>query len=149
MYPYVLGLHNIVRGLVLLAGVWSVVLAWKGWFSKGQWTATEDKATKAFTGMLDLQFLIGLSLYLFFSPLTRAAFGDMGSAMRDAPIRYFLVEHPTIMLVGIAFAHIGSVKVNSGASDAEMFQRASIWFGLALAAIVGFIPWARPLLPSF
>jgi hypothetical protein len=148
MYPYVLGLHNIVRWLVLLAGVWIVVLAWKGWFGKGRWTVTEDRATKAFTGMLDFQFLIGLALFLFFSPLTRAAFGDMGSAMRDAPIRYFLVEHPTIMIAAVASAHVGAVQVKRGATDAEKFQRASIWFGLALAAIVGFIPWARPMVPS-
>jgi hypothetical protein len=149
MYPYVLGLHNIVRWLVLLAGVWIVLLAWRGWFSKGQWSATEDKATRAFTGMLDFQFLIGLLLFLVFSPLTRSAFADMGSAMRDAPIRYFLVEHPTIMIAAVAVAHIGAVKVKKARSDAEKFQRASIWFGLALAAIIGFIPWARPLVPSF
>jgi hypothetical protein len=116
---------------------------------KGQWTATEGKATRAFTGMLDFQFLIGLSLYLFFSPMTRAAFGDMGSAMRDAPLRYFLVEHPTIMIAAVAIAHVGSVKVKRATTDAEKFQRASIWFGLALAATVGFIPWARPMVPSF
>jgi hypothetical protein len=149
MYPYVLGLHNIVRWLVLLAGIGVVVLAFRGWFGKGQWTATEDKATRGFLGMLDFQFLIGLSLYVFFSPLTRTAFGDMGSAMRDAPIRYFLVEHPVIMIAAVAVAHIGSVKVKRAATDAEKFQRASIWFGLALAAIAGFMPWARPLVPSF
>ena len=87
--------------------------------------------------------------YLFFSPLTRTAFGDMGSAMRDAPIRYFLVEHPVIMVIAIAVAHIGAAKVKRAGSSAEKFQRASIWFGLSLAAIAGFIPWARPLVPSF
>ena len=149
MYPYVLGLHNSVRWLVLLAGLWIVILAWRGWLRNRQWTATEDKATRAFTGMLDFQFLIGLSLYLFFSPLTRTAFGDMGSAMRDAPIRYFLVEHPVIMVIAIAVAHIGAAKVKRAGSSAEKFQRASIWFGLSVAAIAGFIPWARPLGPSF
>ena len=149
MYPYVLGLHNIVRWLVLLAGAWIVVLAWRGWLGKGRWTATEDRATRAFTGMLDFQFLIGLSLYLVFSPLTRSAFADMGSAMRDAPIRYFLVEHPTLMVAAVAIAHVGAVKVRRSMGDAEKFQRAAIWFGLALAIVIGFTPWARPMVPSF
>ena len=149
MYPYVLGVHNIVRWLVLLAGVAAVFLAWRGWLGRRQWTAAEARATRAFTGLLDLQFLIGLSLYVVFSPLTRQAFRDMGAAMRDAPTRYFLVEHPVIMLAAIVVAHVGAVQVRRATTDAERFQRASIWFGLALAAIAGFIPWARPFVPGF
>ena len=149
MYPYVLGVHNIVRWLVLLAGVAAVFLAWRGWLGRRQWTAAEARATRAFAGLLDLQFLIGLSLYVVFSPLTRQAFRDMGAAMRDAPTRYFLVEHPVIMLAAIVVAHVGAVQVRRATTDAERFQRASIWFGLALAAIAGFIPWARPFVPSF
>ena len=149
MYPYVLGLHNIVRWIVLLAGVWTVFLVWRGWLGRRQWTAAEARATRAFTGVLDLQFLIGLTLFAVLSPLTRQAFQDMGAAMRDAPVRYFLVEHPVIMVGAIAAAHVGSVMVRKATNDAERFQRASLWFGLALAALAGFIPWARPLVPSF
>jgi hypothetical protein len=134
---------------VLLAGVTTVILAWRGWLGRRQWTSSEAGATRAFLGMLDFQFLIGLSLFVVFSPLTRQAFSDMGAAMRDAPVRYFLVEHPVIMLAAIATAHIGAARVKKASTDAERFQSASIWFGLSLAALAGFIPWARPLLPSF
>ena len=149
MYPYVLGLHNIVRWLVLLAGIVVVFLAWRGWLARGRWTFVEDKATKAFTGMLDFQLLIGLSLFLVFSPLTRQAFRDMGAAMGDAPVRYIIEQIQENKLAATAEAHIQPAKVKKAATDAEKFQRASIWFGLSLAALAGFIPWARPLVPSF
>ena len=96
-----------------------------------------------------MQFVVGLLLFAVFSPLTRAAFRDIGGAMSDAPVRYFLLEHPLIMLLAIASAHIGAVQVKRAATDAERFQKASILYGLSLAAIAGFIPWARPLIPSF
>ncbi len=149
MYPYVLGLHNIVRWFVLLVGVWAVFLVWRGWLGRRQWTSSEARATRAFLGLLDLQFLIGLTLFAVLSPLTRQAFRDVGAAMRDAPVRYFLVEHPVVMLAAIASAHVGMAQVKRANTDAERFQRASLWFGLALAALTGFIPWARPLIPSF
>jgi hypothetical protein len=98
---------------------------------------------------LDLQFVIGLLLFAVFSPLTRQAFSDVGGAMRDAPVRYFLIEHPVIMLAAIGAAHVGAVKVRRATTDAERFQSASVWLGLSLAALAGFIPWARPLIPSF
>ncbi len=149
MYPYVLGLHNIVRWIALIAGIWAVFLAWRGWLGRRQWTATEARATRAFVGVLDVQFVLGLLLFAVFSPLTRQAFRDMGAAMRDAPVRYFLVEHPLIMLIAIAAAHIGAVQVRRAANDAERFQKASILLGLSLAALAGFIPWARPMVPGF
>lgn len=148
MYPYVLGAHNLVRWIVLLAGAWAVLLAWRGWLGRRQWTSTEASATRAFVGVLDLQFLIGLLLYAVFSPLTRQGFSDIGGAMGDAPVRYFLVEHPVIMVLALAAAHIGAARVRKATTDAERFQRASILLGLSLAAIAGFIPWARPLVPS-
>lgn len=149
MYPFVLGLHNIWRWIVLIAGVWAVFLVWRGWLGRRQWTAAEARATRAFTGVLDVQFLIGLLLFAVFSPLTRQGFSDFSGAMRDAPVRYFLLEHPLIMLIAIAAAHIGAVLVRRSSSDAERFQKASLLFGLSLAAVAGFIPWARPLIPSF
>lgn len=149
MYPYVLGLHNVVRWFVLLAGAFAVMLAWRGWLGRRSWTASEARATRVFVGLLDVQFLLGLVLFAVSSPLTKQAFSDMGAAMRDAPVRYFLVEHPLIMLGAIGAAHFGAVQVKRAGSDAERFQRASIWLGLALAALAGFVPWARPLLPSF
>lgn len=149
MSPYVLALHNVIRWLVLLAGAWTVVLAWRGWLGRRPWTPNEARATRAFLGMLDFQFAIGLVLYLFFSPVTREGFRDIGAGMADAPVRYFLVEHPVIMVAALAVAHVGSVQVRRAATDADRFQRASIWFGLAFAAIAGFVPWARPLLPVF
>ena len=149
MYPYVLGLHNIVRWIVLLAGVWSVFLVWRGWLQRRQWTDAESRATRAFVVSLDVQVLLGILLFAVFSPLTKQGFRDIGAAMSDAPVRYFLIEHPMIMLLAIASAHIGAVQVRRAANDAERFQKASILYGLALAAIAGFVPWARPLLPSF
>ena len=149
MYLYVLGLHNIVRWLVLGAGILAVMLAWRGWLGRRQWTPAEARATRAFVGVLDLQFVIGLLLFAVFSPLTRQAFSDVGGAMRDAPVRYFLIEHPVIMLAAIGAAHIGAVKVRRATTDADRFQSASVWLGLSLAALAGFIPWARPLIPSF
>jgi hypothetical protein len=149
MYSYVLGLHNIVRWFALLTGIWSVFLVWRGWLQRRQWTDAEAKATRVFLAVLDFQFLIGLLLFAVFSPLTRQGFRDFGGAMSDAPVRYFLLEHPLIMLFAIACAHIGAVQVKRAPTDADRFQKASILYGLSVAALAGFIPWARPLFPGF
>ena len=149
MYPMVLGVHNVLRWAVIGAGLWVVFLSWRGWVQGATWTRREAVAARIFVGVLDLQLLVGVLLYAFFSPLTRQAFRDMGAAMRDAPVRYFVVEHVVMMLAAIVAAHVGMMLVKRAATDVAKYQRAAIWLGVALAAVIGFVPWARPLVPSF
>jgi hypothetical protein len=147
MYSVVLALHNLVRWVVIVVGVWAVMRAWRGWLRNLPWTARDHQASRLFVGVLDLQLLVGVLLYVFFSPLTRRAFQDPGAAMRDAPVRYFFVEHMTMMMAAIAIAHVGLARVRREPCHDARFQTASLWLGIALAVIVGFLPWARPLLP--
>jgi len=149
MYPVVLGLHNLGRWVVILVGLWAVVRAWRGWLGRSAWTAADARSAWLFVRVLDVQFLLGLLLYAAFSPLTRRAFQDPSAAMRDAPVRYFFVEHVAIMLTAIVVAHVGLARLKREAPDPARFQTAALWLGIALAAIVGFVPWARPLVPSF
>ncbi len=148
MATIVLATHNIVRWLVLAAGVWAVIRAWRGWRGRSVWSVSDAAAVRLFVNALSLQFVIGVILYAV-SPLIRQGFGDMGAAMRTASVRYFMVEHVAMMLVAIAFGHIGAAKVRKAGSDSARFQTATIWMGLALAAAAGFVPWFRPLLPQF
>ncbi len=149
MYSIVLGAHNLIRWLVLLTGAIAVLLAWRGWLGRGLWTRNCATAVRAYVGALDLQLLVGILLYAVFSPLTRGAFSDMGSAMRNPSVRYFLVEHVVLMILAVVVAHVGAIRIRKAFTDADRFQRASIWLGISLAAVAGFIPWARPLVPGF
>jgi len=144
-----LALHNAVRWLVLIAGLWAVVRTWRGFLQGSTWTSSDDKATRFFVIALDVQLLVGLLLYFAFSPLVRQAMGNMAAAMRDAPVRYFVVEHVVIMLVAIVLAHIGSARVKRASTDAAKFRTAAIFYGIAFAGVAGFVPWFRPLMPTF
>lgn len=148
MYPTTLAIHNVVRWLVLAAGAYTVFRMWRGWNGRKPWTEGDTGAVRLFVNALSLQFLIGLVLYGV-SPLIRGALANMGDAMRTPSVRYFVVEHVTIMLVAIAVAHIGAARVRRAASDSAKFQTATIWLGISLAAVTGFVPWDRPLLPHF
>jgi hypothetical protein len=113
------------------------------------WTDADAAAARWWVTLLDVQLLLGLLLYFVLSPLTRRAFSDMGAAMRDPSVRYFVADHVGVMLVAIAVAHVALVRVRRSRTDSARFQTAAIWLGIVLAAITGFVPWMRPLLPGF
>jgi hypothetical protein len=99
---------------------------------------------------LDVQFLVGLILYLWASPFTTAAFLDLGAAMRNAPLRFFVVEHLFGMVAALGLAHVGRVRLRRAADSAQRHKTALIFFGLALVIILVSIPWpgmpaGRPL----
>lgn len=104
-----------------------------------------------FITTLDIQFLVGLGLYAFLSPFTKIAFQNFAGAMTNPNLRFWAVEHIAGMIVGIALAHIGRVKVRKASTDVRKHLMVTIFFGLALVAIIGSIPWpgetvGRPLI---
>jgi hypothetical protein len=100
----------------------------------------EELFSLAYLITVDVQLLIGLSLYFFLSPTVRQAFSE-GFDMSDAPTRFTVLEHPLTMLLAIAFVHIGRVMVKQAASDESKFKKGLIWFGLALVFILSRMPW--------
>lgn len=148
MYPMFLGVHNVLRWLVLVLAILAVAMAFKGWLGKQQWQEGDRRWGVMFTGALDLQVLVGLVLYFALSPVTRAAMANMKAAMKDSALRFFVVEHTFLMVVAVILAHVGSVMVKKASNEAK-FRTAAIWYTLATVAILAGIPWWRPLVPGF
>jgi hypothetical protein len=141
MYSTILTLHSWVRWAVLLAGVFAFVRAAAGWSGRRPWTAADNRAGLVFVSALDLQVLVGLWLYFVLSPFTTGALRDFGAAMRLPDVRYWVVEHPFGMLLGVVLAHIGRVQVRRAADAVRKHKRATIFFGIALLAIAVSVPW--------
>jgi hypothetical protein len=141
MYDFVLLAHSWLRWLVLLAALMAVARAVSGVSTRRPWTPVDDRAGLWLTAALDLQMLIGFVLYIFLSPVTKSAFVDMAAAMREAPIRFFAVEHPVGMIVAIALAHVGRARARKAADSESRHKQALVFFGLALLVILLSIPW--------
>ncbi|MBE2221072.1 MAG: hypothetical protein IAF02_06000 [Anaerolineae bacterium] len=146
MYSFVLATHNIFRWLVLIFGLLAIIKAFIGWSGKKEWKGLDDKLGLGFTISLDVQVLLGLILYVI-SPLTRAGFSDMGAAMANSDIRFFLVEHVMMMIVALVLAHIGRSRAKKADTDVSKHKNAAIFYTIAMLLILAAIPWTRTLLP--
>jgi hypothetical protein len=150
-YNIVLTAHSWMRWVVVLLAVVAIARALAGARAKRPWSAADDRAGRLFVIALDVQLLLGLTLYFALSPITRAALQDFGEAMRVSAMRYWAVEHVLGMVVGLAFAHAGQARVRKTADLVAKHRVAAVFFILAFVAIAASIPWpgtpnARPLL---
>jgi hypothetical protein len=155
IYPLVLLLHSLTRWIIVLGGLWLIFAAIS---SLGRTSSADVSPVRVpwrvYMGGLHLQFLLGL-LLLFISPLALATWADMGGAMKVRPMRFFAVEHTTMMVVAFVIAQMGSIRARK-AMDAARSARVSLAFGgVSLALILAAIPWpflgeiARPWLRSW
>ncbi len=141
MYSAVLLIHSWLRWAVLLVGLIAAVRGITGWLGGRPWTQSDDRVGAWFIRTLDIQILLGLLLYFVLSPLTRLAFQNFGTAMKDSGLRFWLVEHTFGMIVGVALAHIGRARIRKSPADARRHRLAAVFFTLALIAIIASIPW--------
>ena len=147
MYSIILILHSWLRWAALAAGLGATLTALPGSESS---SSPVDRWGLAFVVVLDLQLLLGLILYLGLSPSTTAAFRDFGAAMQSPSLRFWAVEHSTMMLAAVALAHVGRVLARKAKRTASKRVRLVACFGLATLAMIAAIPWpgtanARPL----
>jgi hypothetical protein len=151
MYSAFLLIHSLLRWVVVIAGLIVLARAVTGLTSRRDWGRSDSASLRVFSIALDVQFLIGLLLYVWLSPFIRDAWADLAATMRNAPLRFFTVEHTTGMIIGIALAHVGKSKIGKAADAAQKHKLAAVFIGLAMVAILLSIPWpgmpgGRPLL---
>lgn len=144
MYAFLLDLHNLLRWVILIVGVVAVFMAIRGAAARGAWTGQQNSLGRVFTASVDLQLLVGLLLYFVFSPITTGAFRHFGEAMHQPNGRFFLVEHPVLMIVAIALIHIGAAR----ARRVNRAQPAAVLYTTAMVLVFIAIPWGRPLFPG-
>ena len=142
-----LAIHNLLRWAVLLTGLLAVVQAVRGLGGRIPFAKTRPLLL-AFTANLHLQLLIGLTLFVV-SPTVKAYLADMSATMKDGSRRFFIAEHPTLMVVAVLLATIGGVIAKNAPDDAARHRRALGFTVVTLLVLLAGIPWSRPLLPAF
>jgi hypothetical protein len=153
MSAYVIALftHSYLRWLVLTSALWLLARSGHGWARKRSWSRLDERSHQLLVALVDLQVTLGLCLYLFLSPYSRAIFGDSDAAMHNPVLRFFGMEHALGMSLGIVLIHLGRDHSQRAASSTSR-QRRVCASTLGFLLIVGvsipwpFLPYGRPLL---
>ena len=93
--------------------------------------------------VMHIQLLIGLGWY-FMSPWFKALKDvGMSAAMKDAQLRLFSIEHPTMMILAIVFITIGWSKHKKKTTDESKFKTIMIFYGIGLFFVLTRMPWKQ------
>lgn len=138
----VLFLHSLLRWAILILLLAAIFKSYGGMNSGRAFTRGDRKLGLFLLITAHTTLLLGLVLWLF------GAFGlafvrdqGMGEVMKNAVMRYWVVEHFFGMAVAIVLITIGRGVAKKSIPDANKFRRAFWLFLLALIIILVTIPW--------
>src|SRR5690606_37829131 len=134
MFPTRLALHSLIRWFILISIIYSIILAYRGWFSKRKFTKYDNWVGIITVSFAHIQLIIGVWLY-FISPIVDYFLNNFSEAMHQTQLRFFGMEHITMMLIGITVVTIGSSKARRKKTDEEKFKTIAIWYTIAIVII--------------
>jgi hypothetical protein len=138
MYSILKHAHSGIRWVVLFLLIWAIIDAYKKWKTNTLFNKESGKPSFLAFNFTHLQALVGIILY-FITP--RLQF--QGGMMKDKVMRFYGMEHPTMMLIAIILITVGYIKAKKKGSFKTVF-----WFYLiALLIILSSIPW--PFLKAY
>lgn len=134
MYKMLLHAHSGLRWLVLLFLVLAIAGAWSAWSKKADYPAGK----MPLLGLIftHVQLLLGFILY-FISPKVQFASG----VMKDSMLRFYTVEHISLMLIAIVLITMGYSKAKRQTEQARGHKTIYTYYLIGLVLILVSIPW--------
>ena len=142
----VLFLHSLIRWWVLVACLSTA--AYARWAGDAEPTASarDQRVGKLFVASVDVQVLLGMSLWFALSPLSRVARQlwaerGFGALWAQPELRFFGVIHPALALLGALTAHASWIAARRAPTREERRRRLALGAAATLAILLAAVPW--------
>ena len=134
MYNLILNTHVWTSALFLLVSLVLSFLVVKGFFKNKKYTRTIIYLENAFIILLYLGLVLGFILYFFMEPANKYEIHSMAQVNHILSLRFWSVEHFSVMLFALILAQIGKVFTSKSINDHAKFRYAMIYYGSATLA---------------
>ncbi|MCX7744261.1 MAG: hypothetical protein N2167_06815 [Flavobacteriales bacterium] len=140
-----LHIHSALRYLILGMLIFVAIKSWVNWLGKKPFQSSDRKLGAMAMGLTHIQLLIGLVLYVIKKHYN--GFAHMkelkaaGQADLSAVVRFWTIEHLSMMLLAIILITVGHSMSKRALTDQGKYMRLAIFFTLGLVIIFAAIPW--------
>lgn len=135
MYSIIKHLHSGIRWLLLIALIWAIYDAYNKWKSSIAYNKEHSRPSFLAFVLAHTQLLIGIILFFITPRITQSE-----GMMKDKVMRFFAVEHPTMMLIALGLITIGYLQAKRN-QNGLAFKKIFWYYLIALIIILVSIPW--------
>jgi hypothetical protein len=141
MYYSFLFIHSWLRWAVLILAVIVIVRSLSGWFGKKPFSGSDSRFSVFLVASVHLQLVLGLILYFIYSPNGYAAFQSGANVMKDSAVRYWAVEHISMMILAVVFIQVGRTLSKKAKTAIAKHKNLAIFTIIGLLLVLSRIPW--------
>jgi len=140
MYQVLVLCHSIVRWFLVIALIYSILTALRGYCQQQKFSKIDDIARQGTVTVAHIQLVIGIILYTQ-SPFIKHFWQNTQEGARNLEATFFSIIHLIFMLLAIVLMTIGSAMVKRTSTDKQKFKVMLVWFSIALFIILIAVPW--------
>ncbi len=142
MYAGLLGLHSLLRWLLIIFLLINIIRV--NVEAGEDFDLVDRKWSLRLLITAHINLLIGLYQFFLGDRILQMVFREhynMNDIMTRADLRFWIVEHPTMMLLAIALITIAHAKSKKAGNALKKHRIMSILYILALLVIIAGVPW--------
>ena len=141
MYALILFLHSWIRWIILILSVMIIIRSFRGWSKSIEYKISDNRMSVILVALFHTQLILGLLLYLVLSPITETVLTNFGQSMHDPRLRFWGIEHSSIMILAVVMAQLGRSFSKKASASRVKFRLQAIFFLAALILVLSRIPW--------
>lgn len=140
MYGYLLIIHSYLRWVALGFLLFGLIFILIKKSQKAIYTANHYRLFNVVKNIFNLQFLVGI-LLLTQSPMVKAFWSQVSQAVKWRKIRFFGLEHPFMMILGVLLLNVFTHKSKEKIGTTEAFNYLMVRYLLIFFILFVSIPW--------
>lgn len=141
MYGYLLIIHSYLRWIVLGFLLFGLIFIFIKKSKKALYTTKDYRLFKVIKNVFNLQFLVGI-LLLTQSPMVKAFWSQASQAVKWREIRFFGLEHPFMMILGIILLNVFTDKTKEKIGSNNAFNYLFVNYLIIIFILFVSIPWS-------
>lgn len=141
MYGYLLIIHSYLRWIALGFLLFCLIFIFLKKSKKAIYTTKDYQLFKVIKNVFNLQFLVGI-LLLTQSPMVKAFWSQVSQAVKWREIRFFGLEHPFMMILGVLLLNVFTDKTKHKIGSNTAFKYLFVRYLIILFILFVSVPWS-------
>lgn len=141
MFGYLLIIHSYLRWIALGFLLFGLIFIIIKKSKKALYTTKDYQLFKVIKNVFNLQFVVGI-LLLTQSPMVKAFWSQVSQAVKWREIRFFGLEHPFMMILGVLLLNVFTDKTKGKIGTDTAFNYLFVRYLIILFILFVSVPWS-------
>lgn len=130
MYKPLITFHIWASVFFILVSIALTCVSVMGLIKKWKYTRKNRWLEKTYIVSLYLAAIGGISMYFMLDPENKPKMLSYAEALKNAELRFWVIEHFCIMLFAVALSHIGLIFTSHKIPDFHKYKYSSFYYGI-------------------